>query len=85
MEVVKAQGQANEKTIGFACRSFRMTARTFFRLPDKYLRHEEMKSRNKEIDKQFKDFQHRNDSKTVKLNRVRLFLISYIYMLRISY
>ncbi|MCR5391254.1 MAG: PcfB family protein [Lachnospiraceae bacterium] len=44
-----------------------MTARTFFRLLDKYLRHEEMKSRNKQIDKRYNESQHRNDPKKVKV------------------
>ncbi len=67
MEVVKVQEQANEKTVGLVCRSSRMTARTFFRLLDKYLRHEEMKSRNKQIDKRYNESQHRNDPKKVKV------------------
>ena len=48
------QEQANEKTVGLVCRTSKMTATTFLHLIDKYLRHEEMKSRNKKMDKRYK-------------------------------
>ena len=61
------QEQANEKTVGLVCRTSKMTATTFLHLIDKYLRHEEMKSRNKKMDKRYNEAQHRNDPKRVKV------------------
>ena len=47
------QEQANEKTVGLVCRSAKMSARTFLRLCEKYLRYKRMEARDKKISRRY--------------------------------
>ena len=65
------QEQANEKTVGLVCRSTRMSASTFMRLCEKYLRHRRMVVRDKKISKRYDPARQKiNQAKRIKVKEL---------------
>ena len=71
VEVLTMQEQANEKTVGLVCRSVRMSASTFARLCERYLRHRRMVVHDKKISKRYDPATQRiNQPKRIKVKEL---------------
>ncbi len=65
------QEQANEKTVGLVCRSVRMSASTFMRLCDRYLRHRRMVVHDKKISRRYDPAKQKiNQAKRIKVKEL---------------